>query len=362
MGALRELALFAGTGGGILGGLLSGFTTVCAVEVEPYCREVLLRRQRDRVLPLFPIWDDVRTFDGRPWRGLVDVISAGFPCQPFSVAGKSLGIDDHRNLWPETIRIIREVGPRFAFLENVPGLLAHDYFGTILGDLAEAGFDAEWDVVSAQEVGAPHKRERLWILASNTNSRGWTTGGRKCSKMGRAEFLAGDGQNGIVAHALRQGLEERFPSTESARKSQPRTGPCDWWAAEPGMGRVADGVAKRVDRLKSLGNGQVPRVAAVAWERLAGGGGGQAMSPEREAEIRRSLELVGVAYFADGSELLAEIDRLRAENARLRDAAGRALDHAENLTGWFGGEDADSVPVEVQWIIDALKAALGDKE
>lgn len=108
---MNELALFAGAGGGILGGILSGFRTVCAVEIEPYCREVLLRRQRDGVLPLFPIWDDVQTFDGRAWRGLVDVVTAGFPCQPFSVAGKNAGESDERNLWPETIRVIWEVGP-----------------------------------------------------------------------------------------------------------------------------------------------------------------------------------------------------------------------------------------------------------
>jgi len=230
---MNELALFAGVGGGTLGGNFSRFTTICAVEIEPYCREVLLRRQRDGVLPLFPIWDDVRAFDGRPWNGLVDVITAGFPCQPFSVAGKSLGIDDPRNLWAETIRVIREVGPRFALLENVPGLLAHDYFGQILGDLAAAGFDAQWDVVSAAEVGAPHRRERLWIVCSNT---------------------------------MRPGLVERHPSS---RKSLPRIGPCDWWDAEPAVGRVANGVAHRVDRLKALGNGQVPRVAAEAWYLLS---------------------------------------------------------------------------------------------
>jgi len=167
---MNELALFAGAGGGILGGRLLGWRTVCAVEKEPYCREVLLRRQRDGVLPLFPIWDDVRTFDGKPWRGLVDVVSAGFPCQPFSCAGRRRGADDDRNLWPETCRVLREVGPCFALLENVPGLLATDYFGGILGDLAEAGFDACWDVVSAAECGAPHLRKRLWVVAHPKSS------------------------------------------------------------------------------------------------------------------------------------------------------------------------------------------------
>lgn len=204
-GGLRELALFAGVGGGILGGTLCGFTTVCAVEKEPYCREVLLKRQRDGVLPLFPIWSDVRTFDGRPWRGAVDIVTAGFPCQPFSAAGTCAGPADERNLWPDTIRVVREVGPKFALLENVPHLLAHDYYGEILGSLAEAGLDAEWGVVAAHEVGAPHIRERLWILAYSDGS------------------------------VCRQGVYG-FPG--------------------------------RVDRIRALGNAQVPRVALEAWLRL----------------------------------------------------------------------------------------------
>src|SRR5258707_12337635 len=101
-GRVNELALFAGAGGGLYGAGLLGWTTICAVEKAPYRREVLLRRQRDGVLPLFPIWDDARTFDGGPWRGLVDIVTAGFPCQPFSVAGPRLHETDERNIWPDT--------------------------------------------------------------------------------------------------------------------------------------------------------------------------------------------------------------------------------------------------------------------
>jgi DNA (cytosine-5)-methyltransferase 1 len=114
---LNELALFAGAGGGLLASRLLGWQTVCAVELEPYCREVVLRRQRDGLLDLFPIWDDVRTFDGRPWRGVVDIVSAGFPCQPFSVAGQRHGKNDERNLWPDTARLLGEVGCRYTILE-----------------------------------------------------------------------------------------------------------------------------------------------------------------------------------------------------------------------------------------------------
>jgi len=233
-----ELALFAGAGGGLLGSSLLGWRTVCAVEVEPFCREILLRRQRDGLLDLFPVWDDVRTFAGRPWRGAVDVVTAGFPCQPFSVAGAMRGADDDRNLWPETARILGEVRPRYAFLENVPGLLTSGYFDTVLGDLDALGFDATWDCLPASAIGAPHRRDRLWI----------------------------------VAHAERARLEEqqREPRDNGAECSASERGSDrgEGWATEPNVGRVAHGVAHRVDRIRALGNGQVPRVVAEAWRRL----------------------------------------------------------------------------------------------
>ena len=192
---MNELALFAGAGGGILGGKLLGWRTVCAVEIDAYARSVLLARQADGCLERFPIWDDVRTFDGRPWRGHVDVVSGGFPCQDISAAGKGAGIDGERSgLWREFARIIGEVGPRYVFVENSPMLLCARRFEgwlvqvvgllfgrvrlrdrialfkrpdvlRVLGDLAEMGYDAEWGVVSAADAGAPHLRERIWILA-----------------------------------------------------------------------------------------------------------------------------------------------------------------------------------------------------
>jgi len=228
---MNELALFAGAGGGVLASQLLGHRVVCAVEIEPYCREVLLRRQEDKILPPFPVWDDVRTFRGKPWRGIVDIVSAGFPCQPFSAAGKRLGKDDPKNMWPDTIRIICEVRPRYAFLENVPGLIRTDYFGEILGDLAASGFDAMWGIVSAAEAGAPHKRDRLWVLANSSGKR----------------------------------LEGERGGASSAREEESVSASSSWWEAEPSICRVADGVASRVDRLKALGNGQVPAVARKAW-------------------------------------------------------------------------------------------------
>jgi DNA (cytosine-5)-methyltransferase 1 len=165
MEKLNELALFAGAGGGILGGHLLGWRTVCAVEWEQYPACVLAARQNDGLLPPFPIWDDVQTFDGKPWRGIVDVISGGFPCQDISAAGKGAGIEGERSgMWREMARIIGEVRPKFTFIENSP-MLVNRGLGTVLADLAKLGFDAEWGVLGAADVGAKHQRDRIWIVA-----------------------------------------------------------------------------------------------------------------------------------------------------------------------------------------------------
>lgn len=169
---MNELCLFAGAGGGSIASKhFHKWRTVCYVEWNGYCQKSLQARIRDGLLDGAPIWDNVKTFDGRPWRGCVDIVTAGFPCQPFSTAGKRAGDNDDRNGWPDTIRIIREVRPRYCLLENVPGLLTFEYFGTILRELAESGYDARWRVLSAAEVGASHKRDRLWIVAY-TNDTG----------------------------------------------------------------------------------------------------------------------------------------------------------------------------------------------
>ena len=161
---MNELALFAGAGGGILAGKLLGWTTVCAVEIEQYPREVLLARQRDGLLPEFPVWDDITTFDGSPWRGLVDVVSGGFPCQDISAAGRGAGIEGEQSgLWGHMARVVREVRPRYVFVENSPMLTSRGLH-RVLGDLAEMGFDAEWGVLGARDVGAPHRRDRIWIV------------------------------------------------------------------------------------------------------------------------------------------------------------------------------------------------------
>lgn len=303
---MNELHLFVGAGGGILGGMLLGHRTVCAVEIEPYCRKVLLQRQRDGVLPWFPIWDDVRTFDGRPWRGIVDVVCGGFPCQDISAAGKGAGIDGERSgLWSEMARIIGEVRPRFAFVENSP-MLASRGLGRVLGDLSEMGFDARWGVVSAADAGAPHLRERIWILANAAHAG--------CEALRIREIGAGaSGQvelcGGAMADANEIGRHGRAGNQWAERRIEPSDGGqvadkanshtnerrrnqlalanfsnqtefnsgnvferrrITWWQSEPDVGRVVNGLAHRVDRLKAIGNGQVPAVAALAWRILEG--------------------------------------------------------------------------------------------
>jgi DNA (cytosine-5)-methyltransferase 1 len=170
---MRELSLFSGIGGGLLGTKILGWRSVGYVEWNDYCQRVLRQRIIDGHLPEAPIYGDIRTFISEgyagAYQGLVDVITAGFPCQPFSVAGKQLGVEDPRNMWPQTIECIRLVRPKYCLLENVSGLLAGGYLGTILGELAESGFDAGWRVLSAAEVGAPHKRDRLWIVGNNAD-------------------------------------------------------------------------------------------------------------------------------------------------------------------------------------------------
>lgn len=248
MEKMNELALFAGAGGGILGGHLLGWRTVCAVEWEQYPASVLCARQNDGLLPPFPIWDDVQTFDGKPWRGIVDVVSGGFPCQDISAAGKGEGIGGGRSsMWKHMARIIGEVQPRYAFVENSPMLTTRG-LGTVLGDLAEMGFDAEWGVLSAADVGANHLRERIWIVAQNTNTR--------------RQYGEQRNSGGLEAYS-----PKRAASTVSNKPVFERLNK-DNWKTEPNVVRVVNGMASAMDRLKAIGNGQVPVCAATAFRLL----------------------------------------------------------------------------------------------
>ena len=272
---MNELALFAGAGGGILGGKLLGWTTVCAVEWEPYPASVLMQRQNEGIFAPFPIWDDVRTFDGRPWRGRIDVVSGGFPCQDISAAGKGAGIDGERSgMWAHMARIICEVGPRYVFVENSPMLTTRGGV-RVIGDLTEMGYDCKWTVMGAADVNSPHQRDRMWIvgkLADTSSQRGQagstdSQGGQKrhsSESQHSSSDLAYTKDKGDVWREWELGFVEqkhnnRRGSTNGSRK---------WWSTEPNVGRVAHGVAVRVDRLKAIGNGQVPLCAATAWRIL----------------------------------------------------------------------------------------------
>ena len=202
---IDELSLFSGYGGFTLGLRLAGIPvrTVCYVENEPYAQSIIHARIEDGYLGDAPIWDDVRTFDGRPWRGVVDIVTAGFPCQPHSVAGRRVGAADDRNLWPDTLRVIGEVGPRFALLENVPGILANGYAGTVVGELAEIGYDAIWHCIPAVAVGAPHLRWRWFCLAYAD------CGAALAEQVARAD-LSGDGEIGpLVGGAVPDAADDR---------------------------------------------------------------------------------------------------------------------------------------------------------
>jgi len=295
---LNELALFAGADGGILGGKLLGWRTVCAVEWEAYPASVLCARQNDGLLPPFPIWDDVQTFDGKPWRGIVDVVSGGFPCQDISAAGKGAGIDGERSgMWGEMARIIHEVRPKYVFVEN-SSMLTSRGLGRVLGDLASMGFDARWGVLGAADVGANHQSDRIWIVGKqmgNTDNNGQiatkvrtsSTQGSNSYKIGQEQASQSKGsseQYAQLAYTDNQRLQrgkwirdnqkencKGFESTYGATsKCSPTYGEeANWWHIEPNICRVANGVAFRVDRLKAIGNGQVPLCAATAWRILS---------------------------------------------------------------------------------------------
>ena len=341
--SLNELALFAGAGGGILGGKLLGWRTVCAVEWEPYAACVLAARQNDGLLPPFPIWDDVQTFDGKPWRGIVDVVSGGFPCQDISAAGKGDGLDGKRSgMWKHMARVVSEVRPRYVFVENSPMLTTRG--GTrVVGDLAALGYDCKWTVMGAADVGANHQRDRMWIVAKwrghlshaqhdrigrweqqqkgfkkevgnvahsksfrdrrelrrlhkpneaqRESEKCWkdettkfdngckNVGQPQCARFERQWFQPGQQEIPESWHASsladttdkgdvwRQWVMGFAEQEHDSGRSQ-TNGRREWWQAEPNVGRVVDGVAARVDRLKAIGNGQVPLCAATAWKLL----------------------------------------------------------------------------------------------
>jgi len=299
---LNGLALCAGVGGLERGieSVLPGSRTVCYVEGEIYPASVLASKMEKGSLPKAPIWSNVRTFDGKPWRGKISFLSGGFPCQPYSTAGKQLADKDPRDLWPDFARIIGEVVPQFIFLENVPNVVKWA-LPRILKDLSKMGYDAAWCVVAASEVGAPHKRSRWFLFAySNDASKhamrfhepqsspqeferndfSNTNGERRNEiepNLWSGEFnVEGGGDKSQVANTnskravrLRNKSQEGKILKRHTHKKGFKFGEFEsWWKVEPGMGRMVDGVADWVHRIRACGNGVVPQQAAYAYSIL----------------------------------------------------------------------------------------------
>ena len=285
---MRELSLFTGAGGGLLGTHLLGWEPCGYVEWNKYCQQVIAARVRDGFLPVAPIFTDVREFvqsgAARQYRGIADVVSAGFPCQPFSTAGKQLGADDSRNMWPETADVIRIVQPKSVLLENVRGLISAGYIGTVIGGLAQLGYVGKWGVIRASDVGAPHERARLWIVAHSESQRHGARGrsgnipetnGRQVGQVRPISAVASSQSENVADSNCSQREGRCSPFGIQQKHSHACGASVAWWSQDPAnntesrMDRMVDGLAENVDRLTAIGNGQVPAVARTAWELLA---------------------------------------------------------------------------------------------
>jgi DNA (cytosine-5)-methyltransferase 1 len=290
----KVLSLFAGIGGFDLGlERTGGFRTVAFCEIEPFCQRVLAKHW-----PKVPIYDDIRELTGARLAAdgiAVDVICGGFPCQDVSLAGKRVGLEGARSgLWSEYRRLISELLPVYVIVENVPGLLSNG-MGTVLGELAEIGYDATWDCIPACAVGAPHRRDRVWIVAHPRSEGGRLQSRRRrgahgadtadAEHDGQAQSMANaDGAGRGIADVLQQrprgvgGGSEALAHADSdeqhgrlcavqvgRERSQGEAQDDGYaggtqWSTEPDVGRVAHGVPSRVDRLRSLGNAVVPQI------------------------------------------------------------------------------------------------------
>ena len=241
---MRYLSLFSGVGGGDLGCQhLLGWECVGYVEWDEFCCDRLYRRIQDGVLDDAPIWCvDIREWNERTaeqYRGVVDIVTGGPPCQPFSAAGKQLGASDERNMWPAAIDTIRRIQPEWALLENVPRIVTLGYLDVIAADLHEIGYDARWEPLSAVAVGASQKREREWIVAHSQAAKRRRNGSPDNPRW----------WNEKTGGYVRSGWPPGFRSVSDIPRS-------------------TDGIAERMDRCNAVGNAQVPLVGPVAWDWL----------------------------------------------------------------------------------------------
>jgi DNA (cytosine-5)-methyltransferase 1 len=234
-------SLFAGIGGFDLGLDRAGMRTAWFCEVDTFCQRILAKHWPD--VPCYPDIRELRGVDVEP----VDILCGGFPCQDISAAGKGAGLAGARSgLWSEYARLVGELRPRYVIVENVPVLRTRG-LDRVLADLDACGYDAEWDGIPASTVGAPHKRDRIWIVA----------------------YPQREGSQGLRA---KRGLGEGSGEVEADWRRDVRGGGRTYWCVEPDVGRVVDGVPDRVDRLTALGNALVPQIAEwigrriVEWE------------------------------------------------------------------------------------------------
>jgi DNA (cytosine-5)-methyltransferase 1 len=279
MTPFKLLDLFSGIGGFSLGLERSGaFETVAFCEAEPYCRAVL-----EKHWPYVPCYTDVRTLTAEQLStdGIeVDAICGGFPCQDISVAGKGAGIEGERSgLWGEFARLIGEIRPSITLIENVAALKSRG-LERVLSDLAALRYDAEWHCIPASYVGAPHRRDRIWIMAYSDRA------GCERKRQAQSErrisntFSAWTGKNVAYSSRIQQRWEEQraiweragesgefvataYANREQAKRPSISRGERNPWLAEPNVGRVANGIPFRVDRLKALGNSLVPQIPEI---------------------------------------------------------------------------------------------------
>jgi DNA (cytosine-5)-methyltransferase 1 len=290
-----HLSFCAGYGGIDLGlqRVLPSCRTVAYVEIEAFAIANLVAKMEAGDLDAAPVWTDIKTFPTEPFRGLVDIISGGYPCQPFSAAGSRLGTKDPRHLWPFLRRAIRVIQPGRVFLENVEGHISLG-LSTVISDLEEDGYRATWGIFSAAEVGASHQRKRVFIygeLADTSSARAatWLSESQQ-RKEGHAEKPDNGGNRRFPARPGQPQFHWEEPRTVADTKSKQsvinaqtkertglsKVGESDSRKAEPKLGGATDGctstvdaTANRVDRLRLLGNGVVPATAAKAWTVLS---------------------------------------------------------------------------------------------
>ena len=275
---LNGLDLFSGIGG-ITAALAPRVRPLAYCENDRYAIGVLLSRMASGDLPCAPIWDDIKTLDGE---GLpaIDIIYGGFPCQDISCAGRGAGLDGERSgLFKEIIRLTAEIRPSFVFLENVSAITVRG-LDTVLADLIRLGYDTRWTCLRASDVGAPHYRNRWWLLAySNGSALADASSGRCRQAKSNTESMGqkishADRSREDVAHAEepaeRAGFCASGPRGERSGRSGDGCGSREQWSIEPDVGRVVNGLPHRVDRLRCLGNAVVPLQAQTAFQILMG--------------------------------------------------------------------------------------------